>query len=164
MLRLLVSRNIRVRFGQFMRGKQIGVPKGVYVYVGSAMGTRERLGQRLARHTTRGEGRRFQDIRDQVVGVFGNNVLPRRVKRLRWHIDFLVDRYEVTVSHVWCLCSAERLEGKIAEALLQDEQTGVLAVGLGASDAPGKTHILRVPEEMAWWRAWGNRFMEMGGQ
>lgn len=152
-LRLRVQRNLRVRFGRFMGGRQIFVEKGMYVYVGSAMGHWETLGRRLARHASRSGSRKPHAIRGQVVDVFGEEVLPRGEKRLRWHVDFLLDRSEVDVTHMCAMCSHERLEGAIASALLGDDETRVLAPGLGASDAPGQTHLLRVPDSIDWWHA-----------
>jgi Uri superfamily endonuclease len=152
-LRIVVQRNLRVRFGRFMGGRQIAVESGTYVYVGSAMGTWKKLGQRLARHASRSGSTKAQEIREDIVDAFGVGVLPKGEKRLRWHVDFLLDRHVVTVTHVLAICSEDRLEGVIADGLLNDDATQVLAPGLGASDAPGKTHLLRVPDEIAWWHA-----------
>lgn len=140
-----------MRFGRFMGGKQIGVESGTYVYVGSAMGTWEKLGQRLARHVSRSGSKRAQMVRKEIVDVFGAGVLPKREKRLRWHVDFLLDRQAVNVTHILAVCSEDRLESVIADELLADEVTRFLTPGLGASDAPGKTHLLCVPDKLDWW-------------
>ena len=159
-LRMVVRRNLRVRFGRFMGGQQIGVARGTYVYVGSAMGTWQKLGQRLARHASRSGILKPQRIRDEIVAVFGEDVLPKGEKRLRWHVDFLLDRWDVDVTHVLAVCSDVRLEGAIAEQLMADESTQNLATGLGASDAPGKTHLLRVPNEIGWWQVFVASFKQ----
>lgn len=151
-LRIEVQRNLRVRFGRFMGGKQIGVERGTYVYVGSALGTWERLGQRLARHASRSGSKKAQTIRRDIVDIFGTGVLPKREKRLHWHVDFLLDRQAVRVTHVLAICSEDRLESVIANVLLTDKYTQVLAPKLGASDTLGKTtHLLRVPDHLDWW-------------
>jgi len=161
-LRMEIQRDLRVRFGRFMQGKQIGVSKGTYVYIGSAMRSWEVLGRRLVRHATRSGAKSSHFIREQIVGVFGGGVLPKGEKRLRWHVDYLVERREVQVVHICALCSQKRLESTVADALLADEQVVAFAVGLGASDAPNKTHLLRVPNALDWWLDWVMRFQEIG--
>ena len=152
-LRIEVVCDIRVRFGRFMNGKQIAVPAGVYVYVGSAMGSDRRLGQRLARHVTRSGKRAGYKIRDEIAGIFGSEVLPKGAKRLRWHVDYLVDRREVVITDVIAIRSDVRLEHAIAEFLMANGD--VIADGLGASDDPGRTHLVKVDSEMDWWMGVG---------
>ena len=50
-----------------------------------------------------------------------------------------------------------QLEGALAELLMNDPNTQVFAPGLGASDARGHTHLLRVAEDMNWWHNLRNK-------
>jgi len=149
-LRIEVKRDVHVRFGRFMKGRQIALLAGVYVYVGSAMGTDRRLGQRLARHASRSGKKPGHEIRNEIVGVFGLDVLPKRQKRLRWHVDYLVDRREVEITDVIAIRSAVQLESGIAEFLMMNGE--IIKKGLGASDDPGRTHLLKVSADMGWWQ------------
>ncbi len=155
-LRMVVQKKMCVSFGRFLGGQKVDVPPGVYVYVGSAMGCWKKLGQRLARHATRSGFKSRYAIRQKMGDVFGEDVLPVGEKRLRWHVDYLLDQQAVDITHVLAICSAMRLEGDIADALLADETTHILVPGLGASDAPTKTHLLRVSGDMAWWQAFAS--------
>jgi Uri superfamily endonuclease len=150
-LRIAVNRNLKVRFGRFQNGHAINVPAGVYVYVGSAMGSDQTLRRRVVRHATRSNNRKPHGIRDNLINMFGVEVLPKGKKKLHWHIDFLLDRSEVNLTHVIMVHSAQRLEEVFAEQLMADVSTSKLAKGLGATDARGHTHLLRVPEKMDWW-------------
>lgn len=161
-LRLMVRRNLRVRFGRFQKGRAIGVPAGVYVYVGSAMGSEQALGRRVVRHATRRGKRRPHDIRDEMIGVFGSEALPKGEKRLRWHIDFLLDRYAVDLTHVVAVRAERRLEGVFAEMFMADVSTGIIVAGLGAADVPGHTHLLRASEAMGRWCDWVGRLKIWG--
>lgn len=148
-LRMEVKSAIRVRFGRFMDGKQIAVPAGFYVYVGSAMGSDKALGRRLVRHVTRSGKASDYRIRHDVVNIFGKGISPRGEKKLLWHVDYLLDRREVTVTDIIAVRSHERLEGSVAELLMAEGET--IAKGLGASDIKGHTHLLKVASGMAWW-------------
>ena len=150
-LRIAVARNLRIRFGRFADGRRIAVPQGIFVYVGSAMGSDRGLGRRLARHASRGNGRPH-GIRQVVVDAFGSMCLPNGGKRLRWHIDFLMERREVVLTHTIAVRSENRQEEPIADLLMADSGTQVVSAGLGASDAPGRTHLLHAPAHLAWWR------------
>ncbi len=148
-LRVEVKRDLRVGFGRFMKGRKIAVPAGVYVYVGSAMGSDRSLGRRLARHATRSGRRSKHKMRDEIIEVFGADVLPKGIKQLRWHVDYLLDRREVILTDVIAIRSAVRLEGVIAEFLMMNGE--IIEKGLGASDDPGRTHLLKVSAGMGWW-------------
>lgn len=156
-LRMRVDRPTRVSFGQFMAGRPIGVIPGTYVYVGSAMGRWQSLGRRLARHATRSVASRPYAIREEIARLFGQGVLPQGEKRLRWHIDYMLDCGVVDLTDILGVCSPVRLEGAIADLLLNDASARVFAPGLGASDHPGKTHILQVPNGNTWWHGFSLR-------
>lgn len=148
-LRMAVKRNIRVRFGQFMGGQQVAVSVGMYVYVGSAMGSDKALGRRLVRHVTRSGRASDYRIKQDIINVFGKGISPRGEKKLLWHIDYLLDRCEVDMTDILALRSSERLEGAIAQILMAEGE--IVAKGLGASDIKGHTHLLKVDADLSWW-------------
>jgi Uri superfamily endonuclease len=82
-------------------------PKGLYTYTGSALGLSQNLKTRIARHL-------------------------RRVKRRRWHIDYLLEDARI-VCVAYCVNSS-RLECCVAKALKETEGAMVIVRGFGASD------------------------------
>jgi Uri superfamily endonuclease len=89
-------------------------PRGSYVYVGSALGPGG-LASRLSRHLRKG-------------------------KRLRWHVDYLLERAEVASVHIQC--SKERLECRWARQLLAAAPKGVIVPRFGSSDCDCPAHLL----------------------
>ena len=115
----------------------------------------EPLARRLARHATRSGRRPPHRIRKAMViaalGLDGVDLLPRGEKRLHWHIDYLLDQRSVSLKRVVAIRSPVRLESAVADLLFADPHTAVIETGLGASDAPGSTHLLRVDNDAGWW-------------
>jgi Uri superfamily endonuclease len=72
-------------------------------------------------------------------------------KSLHWHVDYLLDVAPVSLAGATAIRSDARLELPIADLLMSDPVACVLAPGLGAADAPGHTHLLRVLAAPAWW-------------
>jgi len=95
-------------------------PRGCYVYVGSALGPGG-LASRLSRHLRRG-------------------------KRLRWHVDYLLERAEVVqiVMH----CTTERLECQWVRGLLSDAPKSVIVPRFGSSDCDCPAHLLWLGPDM----------------
>jgi Uri superfamily endonuclease len=91
-------------------------PRGLYIYVGSAMNG---LNARIARH-------------------------GRRRKKLFWHIDYIL-RYARIVS-VETRISRRRLECRTARQLLSRRGVRVIAPRLGASDCNCPTHLIHFPK------------------
>jgi len=155
-LRIAVRAPLRVAFGRFRNGRPVLVCPGEYLYVGSA--SPGGLAARVLRHATRTPGKSSHAIRRRLVrclAAHGSQVPRRRLapKHLRWHIDYLLDRRGVRLEHVYLFCSPLRLETGIARYLLHQECTSVVSAGLGATDAPGHTHLLRVRASNSWWAA-----------
>lgn len=178
-LRVRVARDCAVVFGGYGGGRAVAVPAGAYAYVGSARAERgaSSLGRRLVRHASRSEGRPAHRIRPALVaellaaglGQRTEDLLPRGAKRLHWHVDHLLDRAEAEIDRVLALRApsgtgaglarggvsgtprGSGVEARIAALLGEDAEVEALAPGLGASDAPGRSHLLRVPAEAAWW-------------
>ena len=84
-------------------------------------------------------------------GLGYGNLLPRRGKTLHWNIDFLLELQSAEIVSVIILRLPEKLENKIAKRLEQDAHTQIIERGLGANDAPGSTHLLRVNADSPWW-------------
>ncbi len=141
---LRVAAPLTVVFGRFGGGRPIAVPAGDYLYVGSALGG---LSARLLRHATRSGDHPPHTIRAELAGQLAAARLPARLppaKRLHWHVDYLLDEPDVALVGVWAWRTAAPLESALAEWLAAQPGIVPLAVGLGASDDRGGTHLLRV--------------------
>jgi len=174
LLRLTVSQSISVCFGRFKAGEPVAVPRGNYLYVGSALAQKgaTSLAQRLLRHASRSDAREAQPIRQKMLDLFpriglgANSLYPPIGKRLHWHVDFLLDEPVVELTAVYLIRTVQenlREDGKrrgektIARWLLTLPEVSPLAPGLGATDDPGRTHLLRVTAVSNWWNTFPNR-------
>ena len=160
LLHLNVAVPLAVTFGRFQGGQPIPIPAGDYLYIGSALGQRgaTTLAGRLLRHTTRSENRlphAIQPLLRTQLQEWGlipmMSAGPPQPKRLFWHIDYLVDRVEAKISQIFILHTNQRLESAIARTLAADPAVTAVAPGLGASDDPHATHLLRVDAPASWW-------------
>lgn len=144
----------RVSFGRFRAGRPIAVSAGWYAYTGSAMGRRgaSALASRLLRHATRSGDKPPQTIRALMQDAFAAEGLgppalfPPALKRLRWHVDYLLDEMAVAIEAVTVIRTASRVESRLARGLAAIPGVAPLLPGLGASDAPGETHLLCLPD------------------
>ncbi len=158
-LRIHVRGSMDLTFGRFRGGKSIRVPMGEYAYIGSALGTRGAVspGRRLVRHATRTGNMPPHPIRAHMIDYFKEiklgqgDLRPKKGKTLFWNVDHLLDQPCVELTGVFLIRSGRRLEELIHQLLEEDPHTAPLAKGIGANDAPGKTHILRVEADAAWW-------------
>lgn len=149
------SRDLELSFGRFRNGRVVAVPAGGYAYVGSAMGRRgaTALAGRLLRHATRSAGKPPHAIRAALPAAFAaahpetEPPAPPASKRLHWHIDYLLDELAVAIEAVTVVRAAERVESWLARELAAVPGAAPLLPGLGASDAPGETHLLRLPAD-----------------
>ena len=144
---LRVAAPLAVVFGRFHGGQPIAVPAGNYFYVGSALNG---LGARLLRHATRRGDHPPHALRDQLAGCLAAAGLPARppaAKRLRWHVDYLLDEPDAALIGVWAWRTAAPLESALAAWLAAQPDISPLAQGLGASDDPGRTHLLQVAQD-----------------
>ena len=179
-LRLLVAEKLRVQFGRFRQGQPIDVPSGDYLYVGSALGQKgsSSLARRLLRHASRSDVANPQPIRQQMLALFpqiGLGPVPLRPpggKKLRWHVDFLLDEAAVELRMIYFVRVEKRnaelhrggaelrgekedsrsMETAVARHLLTWPQITPLVPGLGSTDDPGGTHLLRVTAVPNWWQ------------
>lgn len=148
-LRISVSEPLSLSFGRFRGGRPVAVPAGDYLYVGSALGQRGASSPagRLLRHATRSGHRPPHALRDALLenlraaGLAGPGQRLPSDKRLRWHIDYLLDETAAELTGVTFIRGAARLESVLARQLAKQPGVAPLAVGLGASDLPGETHL-----------------------
>jgi len=143
-----------VSFGRFHGGLPVTIAAGRYVYVGSAMGRSgaTALAGRLLRHATRAGGQPPHAIREAMIRAFsavglGNPPLrPPSLKRLHWHVDYLLDVPVVALEQVTVIRAEARLESALARQLAALPGASPLLIGLGAGDTPGETHLLRLDD------------------
>lgn len=158
-LRIRLDEGKRMRFGRFKKGKLVYLPAGEYAYVGSALGEKgaSSLTFRLLRHATRSGKKRAHGIRKEMVERFGKvdlgkaGLLPQREKKKHWNVDYLLDLPVVEIVQVFAVRSSRRLENAFARLLEKDPKTQIIEKGLGAGDAAGSTHLLRVEVGEEWW-------------
>ena len=115
-------------------------PSGYYLYVGSALGPGG-LEARLARHRRRG-------------------------KKLRWHIDYLLERARLV--EVWGVASTDRLECLWAQAARQLPGAEIPVPGFGSSDCRCPSHLIYLARKPSYeefrvcYNSWGSSPL-MGG-
>lgn len=165
-LRMRVAAPLLLSFGRFQDGRPVTVPTGDILYVGSAMGRRgsSTLARRLLRHATRTPPLPPHPIRDELLarlraaGMGGQALAPPASKRVHWHVDYLLDRPGVTLTHVLIVRSPRPLEATLAQRLNTDPCTALIAPGLGASDSAAPAHLLHLDAPPGWWEALVNEF------
>ncbi len=136
-----------------MGGEAIAVPAGECLYVGSARGGGNAMAHRLVRHATRTGGKPPHGIRASLLELFASDVARSPAgKRLHWHIDYLLDSDHAEVSAAILFGDALGVERDLAARLNADPCTSPIALGLGAQDDRGNTHLLQVVGDDTWWR------------
>jgi Uri superfamily endonuclease len=156
LMRIKLRKAVSVRFGAYRGGKPVHLRVGHYVYLGSARGHKgaSSLGNRLLRHATRTADRPPHAIRPALHSAMTKASIPARLpsrKSLHWHIDYLLDRPESNITHVLALRTDKVLESHLADWLADRRGVSIPATGLGASDHPGSTHLLTIPDSNNWW-------------
>ncbi|MHA2251741.1 MAG: GIY-YIG nuclease family protein [Candidatus Kariarchaeaceae archaeon] len=158
-LRIVVKKNMKLNFGRFKGGNKIEVPKGTYVYTGSAMGRgSSSLFHRILRHFSRSGNKppheKLKEIDDEFnyQGIGSDKLTKPLKKTLYWNIDFLLDQIDVQIEHLIIIRTTTPIERKVAQFLENDSQTSILVKGIGANDSPGNTHLLRANESINWWK------------
>lgn len=152
-----LSSALQLAFGRFQDGRVIPIPEGEYLYIGSALGKEERAGnplaRRLTRHASRSEGKKPHKILPQIQKLFASGEIAGKkgsapsAKKLRWHIDYLLDRAEAEITHIVIIQSPLKLEHKLSELLEASNDTSILAPRLGARDTKNSTHLLQVTDQ-----------------
>ena len=158
-LRILLRKNTKLKFGGFKKGKLISLPAGHYTYIGSALSEKgsTSLARRLVRHATRTSFKPHHKIRDEMLtkfqasGLGPPNPLPRNDKKLFWNIDYLLDLEIAEIINVIAIRSSQKLESKVGKYLENRKETQILEKGLGANDSPNNTYILHAEIDDIWW-------------
>jgi Uri superfamily endonuclease len=147
-----LSRSLQLAFGRFQRGKLFPVPAGDYLYIGSALGGGKRgapLARRLIRHASRSDRKNPHAIRTAIMTLFSediftaNSAMEPSEKKLRWHIDYLLECEEAQIDHIVIIRSPLRVERLLSELLEPLPETSLVASRLGAQDTRNSTHLLR---------------------
>jgi Uri superfamily endonuclease len=154
LLRIALEKDMALAFGRFQQGQPIHLSQGDYLYLGTARS--KTLAARLLRHASRTESKPAHQIRPQLVEAFLAHQLltappAPRPKKLHWHVDYLLDLRVAEIRQVIALRIDARLEKPLGGWLLAQPEMIVFAPGLGASDVPVHTHLLRVKAGPAWW-------------
>ena len=153
LLLIHLSKSVELAFGMFRKGKLFTIPEGDYIYIGSALGKNRSgspLARRVIRHTSRSGGKKHHRIRDTMLNLFSEKkiILSREInpsaKKIRWHIDYLLDLSEAEITHIVLIRSPMRIEQKLSELLEKLEETSLIAPRLGAQDTRNSTHILKL--------------------
>lgn len=161
LLHIHVTAPLTVTFGRFQGGRPIAIRPGGYLYIGSALGQRgaTSLAGRLLRHATRSGTLPPHALRVpltaqlQEMGLLAHNkAIKPPSKRCFWHIDYLVDQLAAEITQIIALRTPHRLEAQLARRLAHDSAVAPLVPGLGASDDPNATHLLRVAAAASWWQ------------
>ena len=66
------------------------------------------------------------------------------VAKLRWHVDYLLEQPEATLSEVVIIQSPLRLEHALATHIRLMPDISIIAPHLGAQDCRDSTHLLRL--------------------
>ncbi len=168
-LRIRLKENTALKFGRFKKGKLISLPAGDYLYIGSALSEKgsTSLARRLIRHATRRNPQPPHPIREKMIdrfiksGLGPRDLLPKRGKTLHWNVDFLLDLPSAELIAILAIRSPERLEKRLAKRLEQDPHTEIIEPGLGANDAPGNTHLLRIRSDSTGWTSLTDKVREV---
>ena len=148
---ICLSKPQHIAFGRFQKGKPVLMQAGAYLYTGSAMGNRkgtDPLARRLLRHATRSGKKPPHRIRKSMIGLFKQEhperqvLSPPREKKLKWHIDFLLDNRYSRITHIFVIHSCRRLESRISQHIASLNSISIPAKRLGASDMRHETHLV----------------------
>jgi Uri superfamily endonuclease len=151
-LLIRVSSPFELVFGRFQQGKQFTITAGDYLYIGSALGEEKRgapLARRLLRHASRSGNHTPHAIRSAMMTLFmkenfmETSTIAPSEKKLRWHIDYLLEHREAEIQHIIIIRSPLRVEQKLSELLEPLPETSFIAPRLGAQDSRNSTHLLR---------------------
>jgi Uri superfamily endonuclease len=151
---LKVSKPIRLSFGKFQGGRLLDVPKGEYLYIGSALGSGKAdkpLAQRLVRHASRSGNNKPQPIQKTLRLLFEPEASCKKAgttlhKKMHWHIDYLLDCPETEITHIVVVQSPLRLEPLLCNFISSLDTVEPLAKRLGAQDTKNSTHLLKIAD------------------
>jgi len=141
-----LSKEIKIDFGKFKKGKEFRLEPGHYLYLGSAM---KNLPSRLIRHTLRSEKRPAHEIqKESVKSMIDLGFIIKEPdlseKKLHWHIDYLLDNSHISIAQINMFMTNVSLEAKMGNFLKNSLNVEQISTGLGASDHYGNSHILKI--------------------
>jgi Uri superfamily endonuclease len=154
-LLIRVSKPFELAFGMFQKGKLFNIPEGDYLYIGSALGggkTGAPLARRLLRHASRSAGQTPHAIRTVLMTLCCDkhfidlDTIEVPEKKLRWHVDYLLDRQETEIDHIVIIRSPVRVEQQLSQLIEAFPETALIARRLGAQDSRNSTHLLRITD------------------
>lgn len=103
----------------------VKIPKGMYAYVGSAMGKSVNLNSRVDRH---------------------KKLAKEKKGKKQWHIDYINTSPGVEITGV-CRIGEKGIECEVAK-LLKETGGKIVAKGLGSSDCKCPTHFFSIDQEV----------------
>ena len=158
-LKIEIEKSLSLSFGGFLGGKIVLIPKGVYLYIGSALKQKgsSSLAYRLVRHASRVNGsphlilsKLIKLLNDLKMSL--SEIKAPSKKTLHWNIDYLLEKPEVEISEIIILRSSTPMESQWANMLVSETVTEIIEKGLGANDSPGETHFLKLNSSDKWWK------------
>jgi len=170
-LKINLERGLNLSFGGFLGGKRISIPKGVYLYIGSALNQKgsTSLAYRLVRHASRVNSRPHY-IQSNLLKHFNalkmslSTIKAPSKKTLHWNIDYLLEKIEVEIVEIIILRSRKPMESQWANMLEKEPTVEIIVKGLGANDSPGETHLLKVNSSNKWWKDLPLRLAKLSGE
>jgi Uri superfamily endonuclease len=154
LLAVNLSQDLAVHSGRYQAGTPVYLRAGSYVYVGSALGAAgQPLAARVARHLRRVPPAPPQHLLSQWLDHLGRTgiaVRPSGPKRLHWHIDYLLDEPTVDVTAIAAYLDGTQTEHTLTARLAARPGVSAPALGLGAQDHVGHTHLLRLESTHVW--------------
>jgi Uri superfamily endonuclease len=151
-----VTEPLSIVFGRFLKGAPVAVPAGTLVYVGSALGRAGGafpLASRLVRHAARSGSKPDHRVRRELLDHFSRRGYaprePAPVKKLHWHIDYLLDHEETAITGIVMIQGPERIEHRLAGLIGSMPGSSTVADRLGAQDSPAGTHLFAIPDPCA---------------
>ena len=113
-----ISQNSKIIIGAL---GSISFPKGIYLYVGSAMATTGAITllNRIKRH-----------------------VLKESHKKIHWHIDYLLNSKKAQIIRVYMIPSREKYECIVAQEIIKKSDKYISK--FGSSDCSCKSHLFYI--------------------
>ncbi len=121
----------------------IHLKRGSFIYSGSAMGG---LHARTLRHLCRSGGKP-QSLRRRLTAFLGQPERPTHPKRLRWHIDYLLEHEAARVAAL-SLLPDQQVECQLAMALQNELGATIPHPGFGSGDCHEKcgAHLMALAQ------------------
>lgn len=141
-----INEDLELKIGKLDHGRPIHFPNGIYVYVGSAMGsTSTSLSRRLIRHCVRERGDPHPISKD-LIKIFEELKFPCNYpasKKNRWHIDFLLENEHISIQEIFFELHNISNEQNWVSFLY--ENSGCIPVKrFGGSDDMGRAHLFKL--------------------